>query len=284
MKQRLYYIDNLKGILILLVILGHCIQFTTADFDHHPIFRFIYSFHMPLFMTVSGYVSYKAELKWESLSRRFMQLVVPFLAWAAISMLAKADPGYLLTTLLQPDMGLWFLWVLFAISALLTACHRLASRLNIRTELTAAALTPLMLGCVVVFGLSLFGAHLIAWYFIFYCMGFFFRKYESAGFSMPVMASVASLLIFIALLPFWMRTEPPTFLHGRGGIIANYAYKFVTAFFAMFAIIPLAKRMLDYKLLAVSKLGGGNAWHLCNPSTAHRSDSRHSRLAWSRCR
>lgn len=50
MKQRLHYVDNLKGFLILLVVLGHCIQNTKIDFDHNIVFRYIYSFHMPLFM------------------------------------------------------------------------------------------------------------------------------------------------------------------------------------------------------------------------------------------
>ena len=49
MTHRLHYIDNLKGVLILLVVLGHCIQCTDLDFDHNAVFRYIYSFHMPLF-------------------------------------------------------------------------------------------------------------------------------------------------------------------------------------------------------------------------------------------
>ena len=63
MTHRLHYIDNLKGVLILLVVLGHCIQCTDLDFDHNAVFRYIYSFHMPLFMCVSGFVSYKPDIK-----------------------------------------------------------------------------------------------------------------------------------------------------------------------------------------------------------------------------
>lgn len=39
MTHRLHYIDNLKGVLILLVVLGHCIQCTDLDFDHNAVFR-----------------------------------------------------------------------------------------------------------------------------------------------------------------------------------------------------------------------------------------------------
>lgn len=115
-NPRLYYIDNLKGLLILLVILGHCVQFTVADFDHHPIFRFIYSFHMPLFMAVSGYVSYKPVLKWESVGKRFWQLIIPFFAWLILASIRVGDINHFYKGLLGPDTGLWFLWVLFFIS------------------------------------------------------------------------------------------------------------------------------------------------------------------------
>lgn len=37
MTHRLHYIDNLKGVLILLVVLGHCIQCTDLDFDHNAV-------------------------------------------------------------------------------------------------------------------------------------------------------------------------------------------------------------------------------------------------------
>lgn len=66
MNKRLYYIDNLRGLLIILVVLGHCIQNLDLDFDHNIVFRYIYSFHMPLFMFISGFVSYKKEYKFIS--------------------------------------------------------------------------------------------------------------------------------------------------------------------------------------------------------------------------
>lgn len=43
--------DTLKGLLIVLVILGHFLLGTLMD---NPIRYFIYSFHMPLFLFVGG--------------------------------------------------------------------------------------------------------------------------------------------------------------------------------------------------------------------------------------
>ena len=52
---RISYIDQLKGIAILLVVLGHVIGYNNCEDSF--LWRFIYSFHMPLFMFISGYVA-----------------------------------------------------------------------------------------------------------------------------------------------------------------------------------------------------------------------------------
>lgn len=61
--ERSAYLDFVKGIAIVLVELGHCIQYgsgqaviNTVSFFEDKLFRLIYSFHMPLFVLVSGYV------------------------------------------------------------------------------------------------------------------------------------------------------------------------------------------------------------------------------------
>lgn len=51
-KNRNPYWDTLKGILIVLVVLGH-----TGTALGEKILSVIYSFHMPLFLFISGYFS-----------------------------------------------------------------------------------------------------------------------------------------------------------------------------------------------------------------------------------
>lgn len=55
-RNRISYIDQLKGIAIFLVVLGHVIEHN-AGRDNF-LWTLIYSFHMPLFMFVSGYLAY----------------------------------------------------------------------------------------------------------------------------------------------------------------------------------------------------------------------------------
>lgn len=69
MNGRNEYLDMLKGIAIILMVFGHCIQLGSGSdyiqnelFYENIFFRLIYIFHMPLFMGISGYLffhSYK---------------------------------------------------------------------------------------------------------------------------------------------------------------------------------------------------------------------------------
>lgn len=119
MIKRLQYIDALKGVAILLVVLGHSLQNFDPDLEWLPS-RAIYAFHMPLFMFVSGFVSWKVY-KWASVKKRAVQLLIPFffsivLAWFVNYWGFWSADGFLSYTskvIIQPDLGLWFLWVLF---------------------------------------------------------------------------------------------------------------------------------------------------------------------------
>ena len=52
MKVRLIWADSLKGVLMILVVLGHAIQYTLVGdkCESNHVWNYIYSFHMPAFM------------------------------------------------------------------------------------------------------------------------------------------------------------------------------------------------------------------------------------------
>ena len=63
-NKRDVVIDVLKGIAVLAVLLGHAIQRgLVVDYYDNIMFKVIYSFHMPLFMLLSGYSLYKYTKK-----------------------------------------------------------------------------------------------------------------------------------------------------------------------------------------------------------------------------
>lgn len=55
--ERKVFIDYAKGLAILLVVIGHLLQYNLVGTSAKDLFDIIYSFHMPLFMFLSGYVA-----------------------------------------------------------------------------------------------------------------------------------------------------------------------------------------------------------------------------------
>lgn len=83
------FIDFLKGIAIFLVLWGHSIQYLTCNgsFSDNIFFKVIYSFHMPLFTFLSGYVffwSCKKKKFVDVLISRFKGIGIPMFLWGFI--------------------------------------------------------------------------------------------------------------------------------------------------------------------------------------------------------
>lgn len=76
-------LDAMRGALIILVVVGHGIQSAYPDYAQNIVFSIIYSFHMPIFMLVSGYTTgyTQKEINFTWLKKRFVALGVPFITW-----------------------------------------------------------------------------------------------------------------------------------------------------------------------------------------------------------
>ncbi len=72
MSHRIDWIDMLKGLGIILVVFGH-----TAH-AKDTIRILIYSFHMPMFFIISGYL-FKTKDKYKNFLKKFMTLLLPYL-------------------------------------------------------------------------------------------------------------------------------------------------------------------------------------------------------------
>lgn len=86
-QTREFYLDAVKAIAIILTVLGHCIQWIQGDaFADNKLELFIYSFHMPLFMIISGYFFQSALRRnfKDLINRKFLQLLVPAFCWTVI--------------------------------------------------------------------------------------------------------------------------------------------------------------------------------------------------------
>lgn len=125
-KNRNAKIDIIKGVAVFLVLWGHYIQYTSAgqfDYFQNAVFKWIYSFHMPLFAVISGYLFYgtiqRKKMK-EIVYSRIRGLLVPILIWATIYwiFLSIRQRNIQLEGWYDTCTGhfLWFLWSILAIS------------------------------------------------------------------------------------------------------------------------------------------------------------------------
>lgn len=115
MKTRIALWDNLKFVLILLVVVGHFSGFFQGESNaYRSIFLFIYAFHMPLFLFVSGLFHKDEKISQKCLfyiSVGFFQKIVFFITNLAIG----EKPKFVLLG----DNGIpWFMFVLAIYTAI----------------------------------------------------------------------------------------------------------------------------------------------------------------------
>ena len=256
MNKRHLYIDNLRGILILLVILGHCIQFLYADFDHNLAFKYIYAFHMPLFMFISGFVGFLQKSGFQVIKKRFCQLIIPFTAWSVILYFINGNKtgGQVFDYFLHPDWSLWFLWVLFFIILIFMSIETLCNKFKLNITVSLGFTTIILMGIMLKFKFKEFGFQFIAWYFSFYAFGYLYHKYEDKLGNFINKTKWITFALFIITAYFWMRKEAPTFMQSNNQIY-TYIYKYIVALIGISTFMPLAKSYIDKPLKLTSRIG-----------------------------
>ena len=183
----------MRGFAIWLVVIGHVIQYNhCVDWMHHPVFEWIYSFHLPLFFYVSGYLAYKTS-HLELLSefggyvwKKFRSLIIPLVVWSLIVnryfFAHKLESfGILDLWNVFAERGLWFLKYLFFISIIYGIIHLISLSINKRKsiwkDISIYAVTFFALvGIAQVWQPAIFMS--TALFFSFFIMGVFISKYE----------------------------------------------------------------------------------------------------------
>lgn len=77
--KRLPWLDVFKGIGIILVVIGHI-------YSNDIVFKWLYSFHMPLFFLAAGWV-YKRKPILEDIKKRFQTIIIPYFTFGTITLL-----------------------------------------------------------------------------------------------------------------------------------------------------------------------------------------------------
>ena len=141
-KQRDYYFDNLKAVLIFLVIMGHLVRRIRTDL-FFEVRDFIYLFHMPLFIFVSGYFSkgfYKGgKYRWYKLIN-FLILFVLYVTLVQISYVIFQHDAFNPKAYIIQSGAPWYLLCMFYWYALIPLARKLPGWILIPFSLIPSAL------------------------------------------------------------------------------------------------------------------------------------------------
>lgn len=244
-------IDCLKGFAIFCVVIGHILQISLPDYDHNIIFRFIYSFHMPLFFFLSGYVNYKTKASFSIpfLKKRFISLMIPFFSWSIISILIyNSKIESILNKFIYPDTGYWFLPILFY-SMIVLAISSYNRKFDIYI---LSGFSIIFIALDINYSIKYFGFNLLAKCFPFFVLGYFISEYKDRFLIIDRLLWKFFMLFFFIGIAFWMRKEPPLFYtYINFGSLFSFGYKFAVAILGIFFFFGLFRRFLS---LNISKL------------------------------
>ena len=111
-KDRIYYFDNLKFFLIILVVFGHIINslfpLDSRGAITNIIWNSIYIFHMPLFVLISGYFSKKYDQYSVNTLIILTDLLLPYILFNSLFYLFHRK----IMMPILPDSAMWYLYAL----------------------------------------------------------------------------------------------------------------------------------------------------------------------------
>ena len=119
--ERSAYWDNLKGILIILVVLGHFFYAYRSDEMIEMIVEVIYVFHMPVFVFVSGYLSKVYD---KIPVKSIVQLFVSYVLVNTMMMLYSYFVLDQSIKILKPYYSCWYLIALILWRIILSLVHK----------------------------------------------------------------------------------------------------------------------------------------------------------------
>lgn len=205
-KTRIKYIDLIKAFAIFLVVWGHSIQYLSQEicFDN-AVYSYIYSFHMPLFMIISGYF-FSSGLKLSFhviLRKKAEQLLLPIVSWSFLLAIfiylfdyyikGKTLGVYsILTTLAELIRNsLWFIKCLFSCYVISYISLKL-----FRSEWIACVVTILVF--------QFFPSPFMERFMLpFFWIGIFLKKYYSHINKHRFIIILTTFTLFLGMLYYW---------------------------------------------------------------------------------
>jgi len=249
-RERFVEMDVLKGLLIVLVVVGHLIPQFVAEVSWtgwRVLFFAVYGFHMQAFAFVAGFCSARllelldATAGCAFARRRAERLMVPYFVWGGLYFVARlivpslGAENYDFSRAWQfligynPDGALWFLWTLFA------------ATLIVQGSLRVCSLGRLTAGAVLLCTLALWtqpcqalpvAVNMLPLFVVFFSVGLLVRSHAAA-----VRPFLGNLIFGVGAVVVWCLVQTlhpltvmdiPWYLPGVTSVLGTAAFLFLS--------------------------------------------------------
>ena len=213
-KERNRFVDIMRGVAMLLVVLGHTMTGSTENSENTFIFGIVWSLQMPLFILISGYVTrYSREIVslkdlFKFFLKRTTAYLLPFAVWSflirgvILNQKVFLDIKYMLW---HVDSGYWFLITIWTISVVFGISNYISSFakrpiLKRLILVTVYVCGMAALGIIGKFaGMSFLGIKLTLYYMPFYLAGWLYGQYRDKIFALSAGKTAVDIIIAVSL-------------------------------------------------------------------------------------
>ena len=258
-QARIKYWDLLKGIAIFLVVWGHTIQYggSGSIFFDNKAFIFIYSFHMPLFLLISGYFLAKSAGRRsfvQNLEKKLVHIAIPavlggvgfYVVKLVVERLLGSDAYPVSFVILFDEIrNIWFLWCMFICSVALLAADALARRLG------SGRMMPLLLVAAHSLLAFLPYSEYNLYLFPYFVTGYVIEKGGAGSQKALSVLELFSIVLFPMLLPhfrdlhfiYWSGMSLLSSAYGAAAQLAIDVFRWLIGFAGCFVVLLFARRL-----------------------------------------
>lgn len=254
------FVDIIRGIAMLLVVLGHTMTGCTAGSYDSYLYNLIWSLQMPLFILVSGYVTRYSRgcADWNTLRkfvwRRTLAYLLPLIVWTfLIRGLVFGGSRFLSLewVVYNMDSGYWFLFTIWTISMFFGFAEYITKRWTHsgRGEVILTSLLFFVCGGVLLvigkfMGLNFLCIKLTLYYMPFYWIGYLYGKYRDVLLAYKHGEAIKNSVIAICTF-VWLYTLSHVNLFGLPDNGLSIILRVVSSLTGCIAVCGLSKGLVE---------------------------------------